>query len=176
MTLLLGIGITAVVLFGLAVAAMRLSDALRESRTTRFTFEDRDTYLFLRLDRPLGSGARALTTMRALREALRLRLMGVGYQRVMVDVSGVEIANNRAFWLLIGALAPMLGNERVQWAVVCRRRASPERYFRDSGVLVPFYSVHEAEQHLRAAEAPTRVLLDAEQLDSLLALGNTRAA
>jgi hypothetical protein len=176
MALLLGVVVGAVVVFGLVLGVRRLADVLRESRTTRFAFEDRDTYLFLRLDRPLESGARGLTTMRALREALRLKLMGVGYQRVLVDVSGVEIANNRAFWLLIGALAPMLGNDRVQWAVVCRRRASPERYFRDSGVLVPFLSVREAEQHLHGTEARARVLLDAEQLDSLLALGNSRAA
>lgn len=176
MALLLGLAVVAVLLFGLVLGAVRVAEAFRESRATHFTFEDRDTYLFLRLDGPLGSGTRALTTMRALREALRLKSMGVGYQRVMVDVSGVEIANNRAFWLLIGALAPVLGNERVHWVVVCRRRARAERYFRDSGVLIPFLSVHEAEQRLRHAESPARVQLDAEELDSLLAPGYSRRA
>ena len=176
MTLLLGILVTAAVLFGLVLVARQLAHVFRESRTTRFAFEDRDTYLFLRLDHPLGSGAGALTTMRALREALRLKLTGVGYQRVMVDVSGVEIANNRAFWLLIGALGPIFGKQGVQWAIVCRRRAKAERYFRDSGILTPFLSVGEAESFLRSTEVPRRLLLDAEQLDALLAPGHSRAA
>jgi hypothetical protein len=175
MIFLVGIGI-AVVAFALWIACLRATDWLRERQTTRFVFEDRDTYLSLKVDRPLGSDDRALMTMQTLREALRLRLMGVGYKRVLMDLTKVRIANQRAFWYLIGALAPALGNHEVRWAVVCRRRTQAEKHFRESGILSAFHSSREAEKYLASDRPRVGVLLDAEQLHSLLAPRQSRAA
>ena len=164
MTIVIGI----VIAFALLVAYVRAVQWLKEARTTRFVFADRDTYLFLKLDRRLGCGESALLTMRALREALRLKLTGVGYERILVEASALRIANTRAFWLLIGALGPALRNEKVKLAVACGRRTQAGRRFRESGILTPFPSVLEGERYLRSAEPPQRVPLDPEQLDALL--------
>ena len=175
MTLVAGIAIS-VVAIALWLGYGWAMDWLKQRQATRFAFQDCDTYLFLKVDRPLGSDDRGLMTMQALREALRLKLMGVGYQRLLVDVSEVRIANDRAFWYLIGALAPALGNDQVKWAVVCRRRSHSEKRFQESGVLRAFPSRREGERYLRSDQPPLRVLLEAEKLDSLLAPRRSRAA
>jgi hypothetical protein len=166
--IVIGIVIASTLAFGLVLGYVHLAAWAREARTTRFVFEDRDTYLFVKLDRPLASDESALVSMRALREALRLKLAGVGYKRVLVDASALRMANMRAFWLLIGALAPALGSETVKWAVVCGKRTQAAKRFRESGVLTPFPSAREGERYLRSAEPRQGVLLDAEQLDGLL--------
>lgn len=174
MMVVIGIGIVIAVAW--LIAHVWVVPWARESRTTRYVFEDRDTYLYLKVDRPLGSGESSFLAMRALREALRLKLAGVGYQRVLVEVSGLRLANTRAFWLLIGALGPALGNENVKLAVVCRRRTPAAKHFRGSGVLNPFPSFREGERYLRSAEPPQRVLLGQEQLDDLLVPGRRKRA
>jgi len=79
MSIVIGI----VIAFVLLLAYARAVAWVKESRRTRFVFEDRDICLFLKLDRPLGSDESAVVTMRALREALRLKLGGVGCERVL---------------------------------------------------------------------------------------------
>ncbi|HEY3216282.1 MAG TPA: hypothetical protein VGK93_07305 [Candidatus Eisenbacteria bacterium] len=165
-----------VIAFALLLAYVRAVEWIKEARKTRFAFEVRDTYLFLRLDRPLGGDELALVTMRVLREALRLRLAGVGHDRLLVEASALRIANQRAFWLLIGALGPALQNEKVKLAVVCGRRTSAGRRFRESGILTPFPSVRAGEHYLRSAEPPQPVHLDSEQLDALLVSRPRQAA
>jgi hypothetical protein len=132
--------------------------------------------VLLRLDHPLGGDERGLVTMLALREALKLKLVGVGYERVLVDITALRLANDRAFWYLVGALGPALRNEQVRLAVVCGKRSRATKLFRDSAVLQPFTSAREAEHFLRADDAPRRVSIDPAQLDVLLTPGGRRAA
>lgn len=165
-----------VIAFALLLAYVRATAWAKEAQRARFAFEDRDTYLYLRLDRPLGSGESALVTMRALREALRLKISGAGYERLLIEVSDLRIANPQAFQLLIDALGPALLNEEVRPAVVCRRRTQAEKRFLESGVLTPFPSIREGERHLRSSEPRIRVLLDPKQMDSPPAQGNRKAA
>jgi hypothetical protein len=169
--------LTAVVAtLAVALAYVRAMEWLREHGRTRYGFEDCDTYVLLRVEHPLGGDERGLVTMLALREALRLKLVGVGYERVLVDVSALRLANERAFWYLVGALGPALRSEGVKLAVVCGRRSRAAKHFRDSGILQPFVSVREAERYLRSNEAPRRASIDPAQLDVLLTPGGRRAA
>jgi len=168
--------IAVVAALAVALAYVRTVEWLREHGRTRYGFEDRDTYVFLRVEHPLGGDERGLVTMLALREALKLKLVGVGYERVLVDVSALRIANERAFWYLVGALGPVLRSEGVKLAVVCGRRTRAAKHFRDSGILQPFPSVREAERYLRSNEAPRRASIDPAQLDVLLTPGGHRAA
>jgi hypothetical protein len=154
--------------FALVVAWVWAARWLDESRRTRFFFEDRDTYLLLKLEQQVGSGQRDLVAMLALREALRLKLTGVGYERLLVHLTALKIANSRAFWFLIGALGPAFGNDGVKVAVVCARRTQAEARFRESGLLMPFASIREAEGYLWSNDPPRGVLLDKGQLDALL--------
>ena len=165
-----------VVAFGLLLAYVRAAEWLKEAQTTRFVFEQRETYLVLTLDRPLGSGASALVTMRALREALLLKVTGMDPKRLLIQASALHIANRRAFWLLIGALGPVLLNEGVNLAVVCRRRTPAAKYFQESGILNPFPSVREGERYLQSTQPRQRVLLEAEYVNSLLDPGRRKAA
>ena len=176
MNIVIGIVIAAVVGLGLLLAYVRAVEWAKEARKARFAFEDRDTYLFLKLDHPLGGDDTALVTMRALREALRLKLEGAGYARLLIEASGLRIAGPRAFWLLIGALGPALLNEKVKVAVVCGKRTPSAKRFRESGILTPFPSAREGERYLRSDEPRHAVLLDREQVDSLLAPGRRKAA
>ena len=165
-----------VVAFALLLAYVRTVEWVKETRTTRFTFERRDTYLFLKLERPLNGGESALMTMRALREALLLKVGGMDPKRLLIQASALRIANRRAFWLLIGALGPVLLNEEVNLAVVCRRRTPAAKLFQESGILSPFPSVREGERYLHSAQPRQRILLDAEYVNSLLAPGGRKAA
>src|SRR5262249_29140610 len=76
--------VMSVIAIGLALAValgyVRAKEWLKAQRTTRYVFVDRDTYVLLRLDHPLGGDERGLVTMLALREALKLKLAGVGYE------------------------------------------------------------------------------------------------
>jgi hypothetical protein len=168
--------IGAVIAFVLLLAYVRAIQWMAEARKTRFAFEERDTYVLLKLDGPLRDGESTLVTMRALREALLLKVAGVGYERVLVQASGLQISNKPAFWLLIGALGPALLNENVKLAVVCRRRTDASRRFQESGVLNPFPSVREGERYLHSDEPRQGVRLDAEYVDSLLVPGRRKAA
>ena len=159
-----------------ALAYVRAMEWLKAQRTTRYGFEDRDTYVLLRLDHPLGGDERGLVTMLALREALKLKLVGVGYDRVLVDVSALRLGNERAFWYLVGALGPALRNDQVRLAVVCSKRSRAAKLFRESQVLQPFASVREAERFLRSQDEPRRVSIDPAELDTLLTPGGRRAA
>ena len=172
MSIVIGI----VVAFTLLLAYVRTVQWLRETRRTRFAFEDRETYLFLKLDRPLGDGESALVTMLALREALLLKVAGMDYKRVLIQTSALRIANTRAFWLLIGGLGPVLLNEKLDLAVVCGRQTRTARLFKKTGILNSFPSVREAERHLQSAEPRQRVLLDVEHVNSLLVPGRRMAA
>lgn len=172
--MLIVIGI--VIAFALVLAYVRTVQWMQESQRTRFVFEERDTYLFLKLDRPLGAGESSLVTMRALREALLLKVAGTDSKRVLIQASALQIANRRAFWLLVGALGPMLLNERVKLAVVCRRRTRAAKLFHESGILIPFPSVREGERYLQSAQPRQRVLLDVEYVNSLLVPGRRKAA
>jgi hypothetical protein len=128
--------LTAVVAtLAVALVYVRAVAWLREHGRTRYRFEDCDTYVLLRVEHPLGGDERGLVTMLALREALKLKLVGVGYERVLVDVSALRLANERAFWYLVGALGPVLRSEGVKLAVVCGRRTRAAKQFRDSGIL-----------------------------------------
>ena len=163
-------------LFAVALGYVRVAHWWKESHGTRFYFEDRDSYLLLGLRQWLGSRPTDLVAMRALREALRLKLAGVGYERVLVHVSALRIADRRALWFLVGALSPVLGDEKVKTAVVCAPRSPAEASFRDSGLLAPFPSIREAERFLLSEEPPRRLLLEREQLDSLLDRGARKLA
>jgi len=165
-----------VVAFALVLGYVRTVQWMQESQRTRFVFEERDTYLFLKLDRPLGGGESALVTMRALREALLLKVAGTDSKRVLIQTSALQIANRRAFWLLIGALGPVLLNERVKLAVVCRRRTRAAKLFHESGILIPFPSVREGERYLQSDQPRQSALLEAEYVNSLLAPGRRKAA
>lgn len=172
----MGIVIGIVLAFALALAYVRTVQWMKESQRTRFSFEERDTYLFLKLDRPLGDGESALVTMRALREALLLKVAGTDSKRVLIQTSALQIANRRAFWLLIGALGPVMLNENVKLAVVCRRRTRAAKLLHESGVLIPFPSLREGERYLQSAQPRQPVLLDADYVNSLLTPGRRRAA
>ena len=171
------IGLTAIAAaLAVALAYVRAAEWLRQRATTRYVFKDRDTYVLLRLDHPLGGDERGLVTMLALREALKLKLVGVGYERVLVDVSALGLANERAFWYLIGALGPALRNEQVKLAVVCGKRTRAAKYFKKSRVLEPFASIREGERFLKSSDAPSRASIDPAELDHLLTPGGRRAA
>jgi hypothetical protein len=86
-----------VVAFVLSLGYVRLSRWWKDSHTTRFSFQDRDTYLLLEVEQAVGSGSRDLVAMMALREALRLKLTGVGFERLMVHLTTLKISNSRAF-------------------------------------------------------------------------------
>jgi len=169
--------LTAVVAaLAVALAYVRVMEWLREQGRTRYGFQDRDTYVLLRVEHPLGGDERGLLTMLALREALKLKLAGVGYERVLVDLSALRIANERAFWYLVGALGPVLRSDGVKYAVVCGRRTRAAKQFRASRILEPFPSVREAERYLRSGEPPRRASIDPAKLDVLLTPGGRRAA
>lgn len=157
-----------VAVFALVVGWVWAKRWLEEARRTRFFFEDRDTYLLLKLEHSVGSSSRDLVAMLALREALRLKLAGVGHQRLLVHLTALKIANPRAFWFLIGALGPVFGNEQVKVAVVCAPHTQAEARFRESGLLAPFASIREAEGYLWSNDPPRGVLMDRGQLDGLL--------
>jgi len=176
MTIAIFLLLGAVLTFGLLLTWARAAAWMRESRTTRFVFEDRDTYLFLKLDRRLEPSEAALVTMRALQEALRLKLAGVGYERLLVDASALRPANSRALWTLIGALGPALLDERVKVAVVCRRRTRAARLFHEAGVLRTLPSAREGERYLGSTEPRQTVALDPEQVHALLLPEGRRAA
>jgi hypothetical protein len=172
----MGIVVGIVVAFALLLAYVRATQWLKESRTMRFAFEDRETYLFLRLERPLGHGEAALVTMRALREALLLKVAGMSHGRLLVHASALRLANARAFWLLIGALGPVLLNEKVNLAVVSGRRTRIARLLQETGILTCVPSVREGERYLQSGQARPRAPLDAEYVNSLLVPGRRKAA
>ena len=163
-----------VVAFALLLAYVRAVEWLKEAQRTRFAFEDRETFLFLKLDGPLSDGEAALVTMRTLREALLLKVARMEQKSVLIHASTLGIANGRAFWLLIGALGPVLLNEKVNLAVVSGRRTRVARLFRESGILNCFPSVREGERYLRSGQPRPPVLLDAEYVNSLLAPGRRK--
>ena len=165
-----------VVAFGLLLAYVRATQWWKEAQRTRFSFEDRETYLLLRLEGPLGDGEVALVTMRTLREALLLKVSGTSHGRLLIHASGLQITNGRAFWLLIGALGPVLLNETVNPAVVSGRRTRTARHFRESGILNCFPSVREAERHLQSDPSRPSVRLDPGYVNSLLTPGRRKAA
>ena len=172
--MLIVIGI--VVAFGLTLAYVRAAHWLKEARRTRYTFANRDTYLFLRLDGPLGAGEQALVTMRALREALLLKVAGMNGGGVLIHASGLRLANARAFWLLIGGLGPVLLSEKVDLAVVSGRGTRVARHFRESGILTCLPSLREGERFLKSGQPRPRMPLDEEYVSSLLTPGRRRAA
>jgi hypothetical protein len=165
-----------VVAFVLSLGYVHLSRWWKDSHTTRFFFEDRDTYLLLKVEQVVGNGPGDLVAMMALREALRLKLTGVGFERLMVHLTGLKISNSRAFWFLMGALAPAFGAEKVKVAMVCAPRSQAAKGFRESGLLAPFPTIRQAEAYLWSDEPRTRLMLDKGQLDALLDRGHTRAA
>ena len=165
-----------VIAFALLLAYVRAIQWMREAQRTRFSFEDRETYLLLRLGGPLGDGEVAFVTMRALLEALLLKVAGMSHGRLLVHASALHIANGRAFWLLIGALGPVLLNEKVNPAVVSERQTRTARHFRESGILNCFPSVREGERHLQSGQPRPSVRLDPEYVNSLLTPGGRKAA
>jgi len=165
-----------VVAFVLSLGYVHLSRWWKDSHTTRFFFEDRDTYLLLKVEQVVGSGSGDLVSMMALREALRLKLTGVGFERLMVHLTTLKISNSRAFWFLIGALGPAFGAEKVKVAVVCAPRSQAAKGFRDSGLLAPFPTIRQAEAYLWSDAPRTSLMLDKGQLDALLDRGHRRAA
>ena len=176
MTIVIGIAAVLVVGFALSLAYSWAVAWTREAGKTRFVFEDRDTYLYLKLDHPLGSDERAMLTMHALREALRLKLSGVGYERLLVETSALRFANARAFGLLIEALAATLRNDEIKLAVVCRRRTQAAKLFHESGILNPFPSVRDGERYLQSGEARHDMHIDTGRLEALLTPGGRRKA
>lgn len=176
MGIVIGTVLGIVVALALLLAFVRATQWLQDARRTRFAFENRETYLFLKLEGPLGEGEAALITMRALREALLLKAAGMSSGRALVDTSGLRIANARAFRLLIGGLGPLLLNESVNVAVVSRRRSREAEHFRTSGILASLHSVREGERYLQSGEQRPRMVLDEEYVNSLPASGRRRAA
>jgi len=172
----MGIVIGIVAVFALLLAYVRATQWLREARRTRFAFENRETYLFLKLDGPLGHGQDALVAMQALREALLLKVAGIGSGRALVHVSGLRIANPRAFWLLIGGLGPLLLNEGVNVAVVSGRGSRAARHFLASGILTCLPSVREGERYLQSGQSRPVMPLDRDYVNALLAPGRRKAA
>jgi hypothetical protein len=176
MSIVLGIMAGGVVAFALLLAYSRAIHWMRDNRKTHYAFESRDTYLLLKLHGPLGDGENTLVTMRTLREALLLKVAGMTSGRALVYVSGLRVANQRAFWLLIGALGPMLLNETVNVAVVGGRGTRVAKHFRESGLLVCLPSIREGERYLHSGETRPQMTLDAEYVNSLLTPGRRRAA
>lgn len=165
-----------VVAFALLLGYVRLTQWMKEAQKTGFSFEDRETYLLLRLSGPLGDGEVAFVTMRTLREALLLKVAGMSHGRLLVHASALHIANGRAFWLLIGALGPALLNEKVNPTVVSGRRTRTARHFRESGILNCFPSLREGERHLHSGQPRPTVRLDPEYVNSLLIPGRRKVA
>src|SRR5262252_9267627 len=166
--------IAVVTLFVLVLAYVRAAQWLEDRQRTRFVFEDREGYLLLKLDRPLRDAESGLLTMIALREALLLKVARAGSQRVLVQVSSLHLSNQRAFWLLIGGLGPLLLSENVKLAVVCGRRTGAAKHFRKQELLNTFPSVREGERYLQSAEPRQNVGLDRERVDALLVHGRRR--
>jgi hypothetical protein len=172
MSIVIGI----VVAFALLLAYVRTTQWMREANRTRFAFENRETYLFLKLEGPLGDGEAALVAMQALREALLLKVAGMSSGRALVHVSGLRIANARAFRFLLGGLGPLLLNEGVNLAVVSTRGSRAARGFRESGILNCFPSLREGERYLMSGQPRPEMPLDKEYVNSLLASGRRKAA
>lgn len=174
--LLLVVVLGLVIAIVLSLGYVHLTRWWKEAHTTRFFFEDRDTYLLLKVEQVVGSRPGDLVAMLALREALRLKLTGVGFERLMVHLTTLKIANSRAFWFLIGALGPAFAAEKVKVAVVCAPRSQAAKGFRQSGLLAPYPSIRAAEAYLWSEEPPKAIMMDRGQLDALLDRGHTRAA
>jgi hypothetical protein len=172
----MSIVIAVVILFVLVLAYVRTAQWWEDRRRTRFVFDDREAYLFLKLDRPLSDAESGLLSMMALREALLLKVARAGQPRVLVQLSALRLANQRAFWLLVGGLGPLLVNENVKLAVVCGRWTSAAKHFRKQNILKTFPSVREGERYLRSAEPRQTVPLDRERVDALLAPKRRRRA
>ena len=172
MSIVIGI----VVGFAVLLAYVRTVQWMKEARRTRFSFENRPTYLFLKLDGPLGDGEATLVTMQALREALLLKVAGMNSGRALVHVSGLRVTNARAFRFLMGGLGPLLLDESVNLAVVSARGSRAARGFKESGILNCFPSEREAERYLQSGEPRPRIPLDREYVNGLLASGRRKAA
>jgi hypothetical protein len=165
-----------VVAFALLLAYVRATAWLKDMGQTRFAFQDRETHLLLKLERPLGDGQSALMTMHALREALLLKLAGMSHGRLLIDASGLQLASARAFRLLIIGLAPVLMSETISLVVVGGRRTRTAKHFRESGILTCVQSVREGERCLQSGQTPPRRPLDEAYVNSLLAPGRRKAA
>jgi hypothetical protein len=176
MSIVIGIVVGIVLVLALALAYVRATEWLRDAGRARFAFENREAYLLIRLEGPLGAGGDALVTMNALREALLLRVAGMSSGRALVDASRLRLANERAFWLLVGGIGPLLLNQSVDVAVVSRRRSRTARHFQSSGILNCLPSVREGERHLLSGNPRPPMPLDKESVDALLAPGRRKAA
>ena len=165
-----------VVAFALLLGYVRATQWAKEASRTRFAFENRETYLYLKLSGPLGHGEAALMTMQALREALLLKTSGMSSGRALVDLSGLRIASARAFWLLMGGMGPLLLNEGVNVAVVSARRSRAARLLLESGIMACLPSVREGERHLQSGQPRPPMTLDADYVSGLLTPGRRKAA
>lgn len=151
LTLLLGI---------VAIASLRPPPA-------RFRFADREDHVRLSIEGRLGSDDRALVTMSALREAVRLKLVS-DYKRWMVDVTRARLADEASFWLLIGGLGPMLISESIRSAIVSGPKTPMGRRLHQAGFLHCFGSESEALAWLRSHRPAMPTGLDREWVESLL--------
>ena len=176
MGIVIGIVVGTVAALALALAYVRATEWLREARRARFAFENRENYLLIKLAGPLGAGEDALVTMKALREALLLKVAGMSSGRALLDATRLRLANARAFWILIGGIGPLLLNPGVNVAVVSRRRSPMARHLQSSGILNCLPSVREGERHLLAGPPRPPMPFDKEYVDGLLAPGRRKAA
>jgi hypothetical protein len=176
MGIVIGIVVGIVVALAVALAYVRATEWLREARRARYAFENREKYLLIKLDGPLGAGEDALVTMKALREAMLLKVAGMSSGRALVDASRLRLANARAFWILIGGIGPLLLNPSVNVAVVSGRRSRTARQFQSSGILNCLPSVREGERHLLSGQPRPPMPFDAEYVNDLLAPGRRKAA
>jgi hypothetical protein len=176
MSIVIGSVLGIVVALAVMLAYVRATEWLREARRTRYAFENRDSYLLLKLDGPLGAGEDSLVTMKTLREALLLKVAGMSSGRALVDVSRLRLANARAFWILIGGIGPLLLNQSINVAVVCGKRSPAARHFKSSGILSCLPSFREGERHLLSDQPRSPMPLDAEYVNDLLAPGRRKAA
>jgi hypothetical protein len=154
-------------LIGAAVVALVIAGIAMRPKKARFSFEERVDYIVLTIKHRLWSDDDGLVTMSYLREALRLKLLR-DYRRLLIKAKGLSVADEPAFWLLMGGLGPLLLSEEMKSAIVCHPRGPLSKRIREYELAECFGSEKQALGYLRSDAPPKPVTLDREWVEALL--------
>lgn len=155
------------VIVGAVVLALVIAGIALRPKKARFAFEEHEDYVVLEIRHRLWADDEGLVTMSYLREALRLKLVS-DYRRLLIKARELTVADDAAFWLLVGGLGPILLSETMNTAVVCRPKSPLGRRLRDSVIAECFPSEAKALEYLRSDHPPRLITLDKEWVEALL--------
>jgi len=154
-------------LIGAAILALVIVGIAMRPQKARFSFEERVDYIVLTIKHQLWSDDDGLVTMSYLREALRLKVLR-DYRRLMIKAKSLRVADEPAFWLLMGGLGPLLLSDTMKTAIVCRPRGPLASRIREYELVECFGSERQALTYLRSDSPPKPVTLDREWVEALL--------